>query len=279
MTNDQHEIEDTYAVDAETDVPALEQLPGVDSVQPGDVYELEARYFDTTDLILAAAGISLRRRTGGSDAGWHLKLPMKEGRFEVHESLTRASQTVPKSLKALLVAHTRGAVLQPVAVIRTRRLLHRLLDEEGVVLAEFCDDRVSAEVFEEPEPVIWREWELELVQGDPGLLARATGVLKGAGGKPSGTTKLGKALGQRVPIRPEEVLPSPTRKGPASQVVQARLLEQVALLRRYDPLVRRDVPDAVHKMRVAVRRLRNALATYRPLFVRAQTEPVRDELR
>ena len=43
--------------------------------------------------------------------------------------------------------------------------------------------------------------------------------------------------------------------------------------------MRRDAPDAVHKMRVAVRRLRNALATYRPLFVREQTEPVREELK
>jgi CHAD domain-containing protein len=62
-------------------------------------------------------------------------------------------------------------------------------------------------------------------------------------------------------------------------VVQARLREQVDVIREYDPLVRRDAPDAVHKMRVAVRRLRSALATYRPLFIREQTEPIRDELR
>ena len=70
-----------------------------------------------------------------------------------------------------------------------------------------------------------------------------------------------------------------TRNAPASQVLQARLLVQVTVIRRYDPLVRRDVPDAVHRMRVAVRRVRAALATYRPLFVGEQTEPIRNELK
>ena len=279
MTRDQHEIEDTYTVEADTEVPALEDLSGVDSVRRGDVLELEATYFDTADLALATAGISLRRRTGGADAGWHLKLPMKEGRFEVHESLSRAAKTVPKSLRTLLVVHTRGETLQPVALVRTRRQVHSLLDSEGTALAEFCDDHVSADTFEESAPVTWREWEVELVEGDAALLAAAAALVEGSGGRPSDATKLAKALGERVPIRPEQVLPKPNRKAPASQVVQARLLEQVTVIRRYDPLARRDAPDAVHKMRVAVRRLRNALATFRPLFVREQTEPVRDELK
>src|SRR4051794_32661759 len=36
---------------------------------------LSAVYFDTEDLRLARSGVTLRRRTGGSDDGWHLKLP------------------------------------------------------------------------------------------------------------------------------------------------------------------------------------------------------------
>jgi len=111
------------------------------------------------------------------------------------------------------------------------------------------------------------------------LLASAASLVHDSGGRPSDASKLAKALGERVPILLEQVMPEPTRKTPASQVVQARLLEQVTVIRRYDPLVRRDAPDAVHKMRVAVRRLRNALATYRPLLVRDQTEPVRAELK
>ena len=43
--------------------------------------------------------------------------------------------------------------------------------------------------------------------------------------------------------------------------------------------MRRDDPDAVHKMRVATRRMRSALATYRRLLDTAITEPLRDELK
>jgi CHAD domain-containing protein len=50
-------------------------------------------------------------------------------------------------------------------------------------------------------------------------------------------------------------------------------------LRRHDPLVRRGAPDAVHRMRVGVRRLRSTLATYRPLLDREATEPLREELK
>jgi hypothetical protein len=36
----------------------------------------EADYYDTDDLRLIRGGITLRRRRGGDDAGWHLKLPL-----------------------------------------------------------------------------------------------------------------------------------------------------------------------------------------------------------
>ncbi len=279
MTRDQHEIEDTYTVEADTTLPALDQIPGVETVQSAEVHELEATYFDTESLSLAVAGISLRRRTGGADAGWHLKLPMKQGRFEVHESLSRATKTVPKSLRVLLVAYTRDEGLQPVAAISTQREVHWLLDSGGSRLAQFCDDHVSAEVIGGIEPVTWREWELELVEGDTAFLEGAALQLQDAGGRQSKATKLTTALGQRVPVRGERVLPTPTRQDPASTVVQAWLLKEATSVRSYDPLVRRDAPDAVHMMRVAVRRLRNALATYRPLLVREQTEPLRIELK
>jgi CHAD domain-containing protein len=46
-----------------------------------------------------------------------------------------------------------------------------------------------------------------------------------------------------------------------------------------EPGVRAGDPDAVHDMRVATRRLRATLRTFRPLFDRARTEPLRDDLR
>jgi len=47
----------------------------------------------------------------------------------------------------------------------------------------------------------------------------------------------------------------------------------------YDPRVRRDEPDSVHKMRVATRRLRSTLKTFHPLYDRATTDRLRAELR
>jgi CHAD domain-containing protein len=61
--------------------------------------------------------------------------------------------------------------------------------------------------------------------------------------------------------------------------VHAHLFEQVGVIIERDPLVRTDEPDAVHKMRVATRRLRSALASFRPLLDRARTDPLRDELK
>jgi CHAD domain-containing protein len=279
MRRDRHEIEDKYTVEGDAALPDLTGLPGVSRVQDGGVLDLEAVYFDTAGLSLAAAGISLRRRTGGADDGWHLKLPTKSGRYEVHESLARARRTVPKSLRDLLVARTRDELLHPVAVVRTRRHVLLLLDEDGSTLAELSDDRVSAGGVETSEPVVWREWELELVHGDRALLAAAAPLIEDAGGLPTTANKLALALGDRMPDPTAPVTAEPTPEGPASLVLQARLHDLVASVRRCDPLVRRDVPDAVHTMRVAVRRLRSALATYRPLFVRAETEPVRAELK
>src|SRR3954447_17197326 len=81
MTMDHHEIEDTYAVGVDADLPSFDELSGVDTVQRGDVHEREPSYFNPADLALATGGITLRRRTGGADPGWHVKLPMQKGRF------------------------------------------------------------------------------------------------------------------------------------------------------------------------------------------------------
>jgi inorganic triphosphatase YgiF len=71
-------IESERKFDVRPDVPAppLGALPGVLRVGGAAEHHLEAIYFDTVDLALAAHGITLRRRTGGHDAGWHLKLPL-----------------------------------------------------------------------------------------------------------------------------------------------------------------------------------------------------------
>jgi CHAD domain-containing protein len=53
----------------------------------------------------------------------------------------------------------------------------------------------------------------------------------------------------------------------------------VAQVQAQDLPVRLDAPDAVHKMRVATRRLRSALTTFKPIFDPDVVRPLRDELK
>src|SRR4051794_11700125 len=107
------EVEKKYAADDAFVLPSLiELVAGIDGrpraggdgatpVAEGDVerQRLNATYFDTPDLRLALAGLTLRRRTGGADAGWHLKVPAgKDARSEIRLPLGRSARTVPATL-------------------------------------------------------------------------------------------------------------------------------------------------------------------------------------
>jgi CHAD domain-containing protein len=272
------EVERKYDVDWSTPIPDLASLPGVAQVAEPVEHELVAEYVDTEDLVLAANRVTMRRRTGGDDDGWHLKLPgTGDERDELRRPAGTSVRRVPLPLTRLVRVHTRGQALLPVATLRTRRAVHRLLDAEGRVLAEVCDDRVSARVGEGTPERTWREWEVELVTGDEALLDAAGHALLDAGAQPAtGPSKLARALGDRVPRKARRELPD---KPTAGDVLMAYVAEQVEEIKRRDPEVRRNVDDGVHKMRVAMRRLRSALATYRPVLDRSVTDPIRDEVR
>jgi CHAD domain-containing protein len=62
-------------------------------------------------------------------------------------------------------------------------------------------------------------------------------------------------------------------------VVLGYVRDQVAAIWRYDPLVRRDAPDAVHQMRVATRRARSALQAFGTIIDRDATRPLCAELK
>src|SRR5688500_15221939 len=77
-------------------------------------FALSAVYYDTADLRLARSRLTLRRRRGGSDDGWHLKLPAgKDSRDEIRVPLGRLRKP-PRELVALSRVAHRDAPLQPV---------------------------------------------------------------------------------------------------------------------------------------------------------------------
>ena len=280
------EIEHKYDVPADASVPDLLGLPKVVSLERPHELTLEAVYFDTATQDLTRARVTLRRRTGGDDDGWHLKLPVGHGeREELRSPLRRgaAETTVPKALRSLVQVHARGRVLKPIATVRNRRVVHRLLDKDGTTLAEFCDDHVTARAMHEDGSVTasaWREWELELVEGSPKLLGAADELFLGTGVSPSRAgSKLARAVGATDPALSSRLAQKPSAKGPAGVVVLAHLRDQLDKLKGFDPRVRRDAPDAVHRMRVSTRRLRSALATFKPLLDAEQSDDLREELK
>ena len=79
-----------------------------------------------------------------------------------------------------------------------------------------------------------------------------------------------------MPKRVDWELPAKPR---TSDLFRAYAAAQLQAIRERDPEVRRDVPDSIHKFRVATRRLRSALATYRPVLDREAGDQIRDELK
>ena len=291
----------TAALDA---VKAMTGTAGVAAVSQQGELLLDAVYYDTADLRLIGAGITLRRRTGGWDAGWHLKLPAgADTREEIRLPLAAAAGrpaasaatgtagrraaapragvggAVPEELAALVRAYTRGAALAPVVRIQTSRRVLRLLDGATQALAEVAADHVSAEP-SDGSAASWDEIEAELVTGGPALLTAIDMRLRQAGARPAATTtKLQRALASRLPAAGAAPEPPLTRHSSAGQVVLGYMRDQVAAISRYDPLVRRDEPDAVHQMRVATRRARSALQAFGGIIERDVTRPLCAELK
>ena len=279
------EIERKFDVGETTQLPPLHQLPGVDRVEQPVEHQLDATYFDTADYSLAARRMTLRRRAGGEDAGWHLKMPVSsDERREIREPLAEDPNIIPQPLLRLLRVHVRDRVLVPVARLRTRRVVHRLRDVHGDVLADFCDDRVQADL---PEPksasMNWREWEIELADGSTTLLELLDAVqsmLAIAEVLPSAyPSKLARVLGDKYPQAELSVPPRPERNCPTSKVLLAYVHAQVQVLTEQDPRVRAGSPDSVHLMRIATRRLRSALSTYRTLLDADLATRLRTELK
>lgn len=193
--SEQLEIEQKFDVDAGFERPSFSGLPGVTAAAPV-LHHLSATYFDTADKRLAASKITLRRRTGGADEGWHLKLPAGSGaRREVHAPLGTADH-VPDELAAQVAEVTGGDALAPIARLDTERTVVTLTGSGGRALAEVADDVVTARRLPASgEPLRWREVEVEVTEADPGFQRAAAELLFAAGARPAGhASKLARVL-------------------------------------------------------------------------------------
>jgi CHAD domain-containing protein len=256
-------------------------------------FTLSATYYDTDDLRLARSRLTLRRRRGGSDDGWHLKLPAgPDSRDEVRVPLGRYRKP-PAQLVALARASHRGAALRPVVELDTVRREWTLTDAEGLAVATVTDDSVTARDLGKgvasadgaqgtgvgTDGSRWSEIEVELAEhGSTEVLDRIEEALAVAGVHRSGSSsKLGRVLADRLP--PVPARPDVGTGSTAGEVVLAYLAEQADAIRAADPQVRQDAPESVHKMRVACRRMRSTLQSFRALLDRTRTDDLVVELR
>jgi CYTH domain len=166
------------------------------------VHRLAATYFDTQGDRLAANKITLRRRTGGTDEGWHLKLPAAGGnRQELHEPLGDSGDEVPQRFTSRVAEVTGGRPLAPIAQLDTERTVVTLTRDDGRAVAEVADDMVTARRLNGSpgggggQPLRWREVEVEVPEPEPELQQAAADLLMAAGARPSGqASKLARLL-------------------------------------------------------------------------------------
>ncbi|AWH93789.1 CYTH and CHAD domain-containing protein [Dietzia lutea] len=251
--NETVEVESKFEVDDDIAVPSADAFAPLVADGPEE-YELSAVYFDTDDLSLTRHKVTLRRRTGGDDEGWHLKLPAHAGRIELQAPL---GDVVPDEFLSAVAGLVRRRPLAPVARIDNLRHVHTLRDDAGTAVIEFCDDHVSTEAFVDGgSAATWREWEAEIV--DPArpdahahLAAVAAACTDAGAATSSSSSKLARAIG-----------PLPDAGDEGASPVRDALTRDLGKLLDHDPAARRTTIVGVHQMRVAVRGLRSTISTY-----------------
>jgi CHAD domain-containing protein len=254
---------------------------GVLTMQDLPELVLTSTYHDTADLRLARNGVTLRYRTGEQDGPiWTLKLRVagRDATERDEHTFHGDPEPVPGEAADLVTAYVRSTPIVPVASLSTRRRRWLLCDADQA-LAELVDDDVSVL---DGERVVARFRELELESRGPDLnvlrpianrLRRAGAVLA------EPLPKAVRALGPRASAEPDVSPLAVNARDPASRAVQAALAAGLHRLITNDPLTRLGEVEGLHQMRVATRRLRSDLRTFRTLLDEAWATGLSEELR
>ena len=267
------EREDKFEVDRDWVMPQVRRLVPDGGRVEDEVRRLENTYFDTPSEGLRLFGVTLRRRIGGAETGWQLKVPAGTSRTEL-QSGSRAKK-LPPALAHGVEGLLAGESVGPVATLLTTRTVYQVLDADGELVLEIADDQVESG----PDGVSalrsWREVEAELgPAGKEKDLRRAGKLLRAAGATPSTTrTKLDRALG---PVFSNGQSPK-VESGTVGALVGTYLAAQCDVLASNDVGLRTGAP-VVHKTRVAARRLRSTLRVFGDVIDPGPAEELNNEL-
>lgn len=288
----QREIERKYELpDGAKDRIDWSVLEGYAVTDAAVEHRMEAVYYDTAEMALGRHHVALRRRRGGTDDGWHVKLREADGRYEAQVPLLEKSpERMPAAVRHLLEGLTAGKPLEPIATLATTRRVLTVAGDSGAPVAEIAIDDVAAMDERQGNRRAWSEWEVELTDGTVAgqqqeqIFSALEQALFAAGGTPSASTaKIARALGAEdgaagddevpVPADPETVKTTGKKAGKKGRkkatgadvltTALGQLAEQLVL---WDLKVRLDVPDAVHQMRVTSRSTRSLLKAAAPFF-------------
>lgn len=262
----------TWRVPDARRLPALEPYADVVGRVPHVI--VRETVWDTSDGVLAAAGVDLVRSEDGT---WTID----RGDGPEHLADRTADAAVPE-----LAVYLRG---RPLTVVRRRDTTTALLvlhSRDGRVRAEVADVRVDEGAPGEPVLRVGRWWALADVGSEHALVrgveramrdaaedSAAEGDERGAGLSEQPPVP----LPRRAPVRRPAGVRRP-RSGTAARFVVDSLATLRADVVRIDPLVRRGEPDALHALRGSLRRIRSVLAVYRGALDRDATEVVRRSL-
>ncbi|HET6877336.1 MAG TPA: CYTH and CHAD domain-containing protein [Jatrophihabitans sp.] len=266
---------------------ALPAMRGIGGLHDGPVehLDLDAVYFDTADLALARAGVTLRHRTGESGPPWTLKLPSGHNGATIirHElRFDGAAHAIPAEVRDVLRGYLRARDLRPIARLHTDRTSVPLFDDRGALAATVVDDRVTA--FDgDRRTTTFHEVEFELADGLRGarrLQKEAVARLVAAGCRAEpAQPKVVRVVGDAARAPAELAPPRLAQKPALGELIRFVFTVSAERMIRADPGVRLgEDPEEVHQFRVAARTLRSDLKTFGPALEPEWASRLRAEL-
>ena len=260
--------------------PSLEGLDSELRFVDGGRTQLVSAYWDTADLRLARWGATLLH---SDDDGWRVFPPAGDSAQGAPEGIAfeGTAEAPPEAALDLLRAYVRGAALLPVARVRRVRRTMALRDLDETDVLRVLSDEVSV-LDGRRVAVRFRQVILDASAGADitlvhGVLTRLRAA--GAGG-PDTADEHDRVLGPAAGEAPEISLPVLDATSTLEEAVRGMLGSSVTRLLRHDAGVRTgEEPEAVHQARVATRRMRSDINTFRDVLEAEAVRRLRTELK